>query len=173
MQRLGRRWRRVAAEASRFSLVGAIATVVSFVLFNLLLHGFWVAEPVLDDHPLTSYVLANTIGMLISYNGTRHWVFRHRAAAGADNGFIAYVVINVVTMTLPLACLWFSRNVMGLSDPVADNVSANVIGLTIGFIARFYLFRQYVFSQPRPRVAPTAASTGAPVEPGARGAGGH
>lgn len=132
------------------------------MLFNLLLHGFWIAEPILDDRPFLAYIVANTVGMLVSYNGTRHWVFRHRAAAGADNGLIAYVAINVVTMALPLFCLWVSRSVMGLSDPVADNISANVIGLTTGFIARFYLFRQHVFSHPRP-ATPTGPSTTGPT----------
>lgn len=153
--------------------MGAVATIVSFVLFNLLLHGFWIAEPLLDDRPLTSYVIANTVGMVVSYNGTRHWVFRARRARNGDNGVIGYVVINVVTMSLPLACLWFSRSVLGLSDPVADNVSANVIGLTVGFIARFYLFRQFVFSQPKITKLPTGPSSGAPAEPGARGAAGR
>lgn len=157
--RRGERWRRLSAEAGRFSIVGGLATVVAFVLFNLLLHGFWIAEPILVDSPFVAYILANTVGMAISYYGTRHWVFRTRRAQGTDNGLIAYVVINVVTMALPLFCLWVSRTVLGLSDPVADNVSANGIGLATGFVARFYLFRQHVFNQPR-RPSPTAASTG-------------
>jgi hypothetical protein len=35
--------------------------------------------------------------------------------------------------------------VLGLDSPVADNLSANVIGLAIGTTVRFALFRQYVF----------------------------
>lgn len=164
---MGRRWRRLAAEVGKFSLVGLLATSVAVVLFNWLLHGFLQGEALLEDKPLSAYVLANTIGMLISYGGTRRWVFKHRAAATADGGFTAYVLINVATMTLPVACLWFSRNVLGLTDPVADNVSANVIGLTAGFVARFYLFRKFVFStpaqQPLAVTATTGPSSGAPA----------
>ncbi|MFW6774645.1 GtrA family protein [Nocardioides sp. CPCC 205120] len=169
---MGRRWRRLAAEVSKFSLVGGLATLVSFVLFNALLHGAWVVDPVLGDRPYSSYVLANTIGMLVSYSGTKRWVFRHRQAPGADGGFLAYAGINVVTMVLPMACLWFSRSVLGLSDPVADNISANVIGLSAGFVARFYLFRTYVFNSPVQRAStvpaaiiaePTGPSTAAPA----------
>jgi hypothetical protein len=51
-------------------------------------------------------------------------------------------------MTLPIGCLWISRNVMGLDDPLSDNISANVIGLAMGLGARFYLFRTFVFRRP-------------------------
>jgi hypothetical protein len=55
------------------------------------------------------------------------------------------VSINLVTMLIPLTCLWISRNLMGLDDPLSDNVSANVVGLLLANTARFFLFRQYVF----------------------------
>ena len=50
--------------------------------------------------------------------------------------------------TLPIACLVVSRDVIGLDDPVSDNISANVIGLLLGLSARFYLFRTFVFRRP-------------------------
>ena len=48
-------------------------------------------------------------------------------------------------MIIPMACLWISRNLMGLDDPFSDNISANVIGLALGNAARFVLTRQFVF----------------------------
>ena len=51
-------------------------------------------------------------------------------------------------MILPVLCLWFSRGVLGLDGPVADNVSANLIGAALGLGARFYLFRVFVFKRP-------------------------
>jgi hypothetical protein len=53
-----------------------------------------------------------------------------------------------VTLPIAVATLWFSRHVLGLTDPVSDNVFGNVIGALIGQVARFYLFRKYVFRQP-------------------------
>jgi hypothetical protein len=47
-----------------------------------------------------------------------------------------------------VATLWFSRHVLGLTDPFSDNLFGNVIGALIGQVARFYLFRRYVFRQP-------------------------
>ena len=42
------------------------------------------------------------------------------------------MAINLATMLIPMACLWISRNVLGLDDPLSDNLSANVIGLALG-----------------------------------------
>ena len=86
--------------------------------------------------------------MLVSYRLSRHWTFRHRPPVHADGGRTAFFVINLITMPLSIGCLWFSRHVLGLSDPLSDNIAGNVIGQLLGQAARFYLFRRYVFQQP-------------------------
>ncbi len=146
---MGRRWDRLIAEAGRFLAVGGVATLVALVLFNLLVHGYGVERvTLLGDRPIVAYVLANLVGMVISYRGSRHWAFRDREPVHADGGRTAFVVINVATMSLPVACLFVSRNVLGLDDPLSDNIAANVIGLVLGLVARFWLFRQFVFRRP-------------------------
>ena len=173
---MGSRWQRFLAEVGRFLAVGGVATIVALFLFNLLVHGYNTThEAPLHDHVILAYVLANTAGMVISYRGSRSWAFRDRPPRQADGGRLAFLVINVVTMTLPIGCLWFSRNVLGLDDPISDNISANVIGLAMGLVARFYLFRRFVFRRPvhlphlartRPPVSePTDRSTTDPVRP--------
>lgn len=147
--------RRLVGEVSRFATVGALATLVAFVLFNYLLHGWGGLEAPLAEHAILAYVLANSVGMLVSYRGTRSWAFRHRPPVQADGGRTAYVFINVATMAIPVLLLWFTRNVLGLENAVADNVAANVVGLGLGFAARFHLFRRYVFL---PVPTPTLAS---------------
>lgn len=145
--------RRLAAEVGRFATVGMLATLVAFVLFNYLLHGWGGMEAPLGEHAITAYVAANTVGMLVSYRGTRSWAFRHRPPVQVDGGRTAYLFINVATMAIPVLLLWFTRSVLGIENAVADNISANVVGLGLGFAARFYLFRRYVFLPvPAPRL---------------------
>ena len=140
------RGRRLAGEIGRYLAVGLAATIVSVILFNGLVHGFNTAEVApLNGHPILGYVIANLVGTAISYRGTRWWAFRHRSTTHFDGGRIAFVAISVATMVIPMACLWISRNVLGLDDPFSDNISANVIGLALGNAARFVLTRQYVF----------------------------
>jgi hypothetical protein len=61
-----------------------------------------------------------------------------------------FFAISVGSLVIPVACLWFSRNVLDLSSATADNVAANVVGLFLGFVARFVLFRSLVFSHHEP-----------------------
>ena len=141
------RARRLTGEIWRYLTVGLVATIVAVLLFNLLVHGFsnggWAP---LNARPQLGYVLANVVGMVISYRGTRDWAFRHRSTAHPDRGRTAWIVINTATMAIPMACLWVSRDLLGLDDPLSDNIAANVIGLALANGARFYLSRQFIFS---------------------------
>ena len=139
---------RLRAELSRFIAVSSAATLVALVLFNFLVHGLGTDLSPLAEQPYLAYVLAHSVGMVVSYHGSRTWAFRHRPPSHPDGGWTAYAVINVATMTLPVACLWFSRSVLGLDGPLSDNVSANLIGAVFGLSARFYLFRTFVFKRP-------------------------
>ncbi|GAA1925727.1 hypothetical protein GCM10009737_29360 [Nocardioides lentus] len=161
-------WKRRGKEGLRFAEVGAAATLVSLLLFNLLLHGIWIYDdPWLSGWPVTAYVLANTVGMGVAYVGSRTWAFRGRETQDKDGGVVKFVVINVATMTIPIACLGISRGVLGLDDALSDNVSANLIGLGLSQVARFYLFRRYVFVRPA-APAPAAPATPATATPVAR-----
>jgi putative flippase GtrA len=146
---VGNQYQRVLAELGRFLTVGGVATIVALIIFNVLVHGFSTGHrALLGDRPILAYVLANSVGMVISYRGARSWAFRDRPPRQADGGRSAYVLINLVTMSLPIACLVVSRDVLGLDDPLSDNIAANVIGLALGLGARFYLFRRFVFRRP-------------------------
>jgi putative flippase GtrA len=167
---MGSRWQRFLAEVGRFLAVGGLATIVALILFNWLVHGYTTGrDALLHDHVILAYVLANTVGMVISYRGSRSWAFRDRPPRQADGGRLAFLVINVVTMGLPVGCLWLSRNALGLDDPISDNISANVIGLLMANTARFFLFRWLVFRHPDRFTRSTDRSTTDPVPPPARG----
>ena len=127
---MGGRLRRIGGEAAKFSAVNVVATAVALVLFNLLAHGIpGIHTPgPLNGWPLTSWFLANCVGMAISFNGSRRYAFKHRKPSGPGGGALIYVVINLVSFVIPMACLWITRNVLGWDSVLADNVSANVVG---------------------------------------------
>ena len=145
---MGRRFRHFLAEVTKFLTVGGVATLVALVIFNALVHGYFGGPGPLNQQPLWAFAIANTIGMLVSYRGSRSWAFRNRETVGAAGGRLAFYVINTASMVIPLGCLSFSRYVLGLSDPVADNVAANVVGLGLGTLARFWAIRQFIFLSP-------------------------
>ena len=145
---MGHRWQRFLSEGAKFLTVGGVATVVSFVIFNGLVHGYFGGPGPMHEQPLWAFVIANTLGMVVSYRGSRSWAFRNRSAVGVAGGRLAFFVINIVSMVIPLGCLSFTRYVLGLTDPFADNISANVIGLSLGTLARFWAIRRFIFLSP-------------------------
>lgn len=141
----------IVVEIGRFMVTGGLSTLTSFLVFNFLAHGLYLtSDPWLESQPIASFVIANVCGMLVSYRLSRHWAFRHRPPVHPDGGRTAFFVINLVTMPIPMVLLWLSRNWLGLDDPVSDNLAGTVIGQLLGQVARFYLFREYVFQQPMP-----------------------
>jgi putative flippase GtrA len=129
--------------------VGAISTAVAVVLYNWMAYAPYGIWSPLHGHITMSYIGSHAVGMLVSYELSRRWTFKQRAERKAGEGFVAYAVINIITMsTIPIGCLWFSRHVLGLTSGLADNMSGNVVGLLISQVARFYLFRTFVFHRP-------------------------
>jgi len=145
---VGHRSRRLFSEGAKFVTVGGVATLVALVIFNGLVHGYLGGPGPMNDEPLVAFAIANLVGMVVSYRGSRSWAFRHREAVGIAGGRVAYFVINIVSMAIPLLCLTVSRYVLHFDDPVSDNVSANLIGLGLGTLARFWAIRRWIFKQP-------------------------
>ncbi len=145
---MGYRWQRFLSEGAKFLTVGGVATLIAFVFFNGLVHGYFGGPGPMHEQPLGAFVIANTIGMLVSYRGSRSWAFRNREAVGVAGGRVAFFVINIASMVIPLGCLAFTRYVLGRSDPVADNFAANVVGLGLGTLARFWAIRRFIFLSP-------------------------
>ncbi len=146
---MGSRLRRIGGEALKFSAVNVVATVVAVFLFNALVHGVpgMYAPGPLHGFPLATYFIANTVGMLISFYGSRRYAFRHRMPTGPGGGLVNYAIINFVSFVIPMACLWVTRNVFDWSSVFADNVAANVVGAVLAMLVRFWAFRRFVFKR--------------------------
>ena len=72
-----------------------------FSVFNFLVHGLYLtADPWLATQPITAFVIANLVGMVVSYRLSRYWTFRHRPPVHADGGRTAFFLINLVTLPL-------------------------------------------------------------------------
>lgn len=156
---MGRRLSRLAGEVAKFLTVGGVATLVAFVIFNGLVHGYLGGPGPMHEQPLGAFVLANMVGMVVSYRGSRSWAFRHREAVGPAGGWFAFFVINMVSMAIPLICLTVSRYGFHLTDPFSDNIAANGIGLALGTAARFWAIRRFIFLNPSTPEARDAAAT--------------
>lgn len=105
----------------------------------------------LQDQPIPAYVLVNVVAGFVAYLGMRLWAFSHREVHAPLTSLVRFFALGALTMLIPVVCLAVSRYVLGRSDLWADNISANVIGLSLGTATRFFVFRRYVFlDAPRP-----------------------
>ncbi len=130
-------------EVVKFGLVGAVAYVVDVGVFNLLR---FAGPRLLEDKPLTAKAISVAVATCVAWYGNRQWTFRHRRTPRPMRELGQFAAINVVGLLIMLACLGVSHYVLDLRDPVADNISANVVGLALSTLFRFYAYRTWVFT---------------------------
>lgn len=130
-------------EIAKFGLVGLSALVVDIGLFNIL--RFAGGEGPLYDKPITAKVISVAVATTVAYAGNRFWTFRHRGRTHMGKEYLMFFALNGVAMLIAVTCLWFSHYVLGLDSPLADNISANVVGLGLGTLFRFWSYRKWVF----------------------------
>ncbi len=143
VQQVRERTAELAREVVKFGLVGLVSLVVDVGGFNLLRYAG--GDGPLHDKPLTAKTISVTLATTVAYLGNRHWTFRHRRRSGLTREYGLFVLLNGVGLGIALLCLWLSHYVLGLTSPLADNISANVIGLGLGTLFRFWSYRRWVF----------------------------
>lgn len=151
------RLRRGVGELSRFGAVGLGAFVIDVGLFNLLVH---VGDPgLLADKPLTAKTIATVVATVFAYQINREWTWKDRSRRGFWREYSLYFLLNAIGLVITLLPLAVSRYLLDLSSALADNISANVIGIALGTLFRFWSYRRWVFpaveKEPEVSRAPT------------------
>lgn len=129
-------------ELGKFGTVGATAYLVDVVVFNVFrdtVGSMWAK------------VISTAIAATLAFAGNKLWTWRDRDHAKLHRAYALYFLFNAVGLGISLACLWFSRDVLGAEWPavfrtrLADNISAMVVGMTLGTVFRFWSYRTFVF----------------------------
>jgi putative flippase GtrA len=141
-------------ELAKFGVIGAFAYIVDVSTFNALRSG------PLADRPLTAKFISTVVATTVAYFGNRHWTFRHRERTGLRREYALFFAFNAVGLAIALGCLGFSHYLLGLTSPLADNISANVVGMALGTIFRFWTYRRWVFTEV---LEPTTAELAEPL----------
>ncbi|MDO5728686.1 MAG: GtrA family protein [Actinomycetaceae bacterium] len=143
-----RRWearrQRRLIEGLRFLLVGGMNYVVDVGVFNAL------RATVMATQPVSAKVISATVATLFSWVVNRSWTFSTRARRRMLHEFIGFMVINALGLVPPVVCLWFSHYVLGFESQLADNISANIIGVALGTLVRYLGYSLVVFN-PKPK----------------------
>ncbi|GAA1658422.1 GtrA family protein [Kribbella alba] len=149
---LYRQFEHLVHEVAKFGLVGLIGTLVDLPIYNWLVFDnpliFGSAgHGMLHDKPVTAKIISTVIATVATYLGNRHWTWKHRERTGLHREYILFFVLNGIGLGIAAACLGFSRYVLDQHNALADNIAANVIGLGLGTLFRFWSYRKFVFRE--------------------------
>jgi putative flippase GtrA len=152
------RLRALAHEAAKFGVVGGIGFVVDVGIFNLLR---FAGDPgVLEHKPLTAKAISVACATVITYIGNRHWTWAHRGRSARHREATLFFLFNALGMAIALACLAVSHYLLDLHSALADNISANGVGLVLGMLFRFWAYRTYVFKPAAREASPPREQVG-------------
>lgn len=134
------RVRRLFSELAKFGTVGAVSFVVDVLVFNAVLTA--------TDKPLTAKIVASLISATNAFVLHRAWSFKHRERTTVRREYGLFVVLNAVGLGIALLCLAVSHYVLGFESRLADNISANGVGVLLGTAFRFWSYRKFVWAAP-------------------------
>jgi putative flippase GtrA len=127
-----------SGEVLRFAVVGLVAYASDVLVFNVLLLGFRVPST-------ASKVVSSMVAIAVAFAGSRWFTWRSRRSDRVLREYVLFLLFSGLAAAIQVLCLVVARDVLGLRSPLADNVSANVVGMGLATIFRFWTFRRFVF----------------------------
>jgi putative flippase GtrA len=136
------RFTRLFREVGKFGVVGGVTYIIDTGIFRAGLSA--------GVNPLLAKTGATVVAATLAFIGNRYWTWRDRTDGGVHRAYALYFVFNAVGLGVGLACLGASHYLLGRVWPVfttdlADLVSANVVGVALGSLFRFWAYRRFVF----------------------------
>lgn len=151
------RFRTLLRQGLAFLAVGGVGFLVDVGVFNALRATVFSPAHV-SNGELWAKAVSVTLAIGVNWLGNRTIAFRRERRTGprrvVAREAVEFFAASLLGSVVALVCLVISHDVMGLRSAADDNISANVIGLGIGTVLRFALYRVWVF---RPRVSSSGA----------------
>jgi putative flippase GtrA len=139
------RFRQQIHEGAKFGIVGLLGLVIVLVGSDALHYELHYGK-------FASVTIATVLATVFTFVGNRYWSFRGREGAGARYESIMFFVLNAVGLLIQYACIGLVTDVMGLSQRFWYSV-ANLVGVGIGTLFRFWSYRKWVWVSPEARLA--------------------
>jgi putative flippase GtrA len=138
-------------QAVSFLLVGGVGFIVDIVIFNAL------RTTVFSHDPIVAKVISTSFAIVANWIGNRYWTFRTERRTGGRRRVVREAVefglVSAAGSLIALCCLWVSHYALGFTSVLDDNIASNVVGLALGTVFRFVLYRVWVFGHARSNYA--------------------
>src|SRR5690606_4870065 len=132
-------------------VVGAIGFLADAAMYNLLV--FWGGEGVMYHSPLPAKIIAIVVATVVTYFGNKWWTYGDTKSDNPVRQYLLYALFNVAAIALQLGCLAFSRYVLELSSPLADNIAGTFVGQAVAVVFRYWAYGKFVFPETGDRTA--------------------
>jgi putative flippase GtrA len=129
-------------EVRMFLAVGGAGYLVDLGVFNLLLS----VQPFASLDPSVARTIAVAAAMCVTYVGSRTLTWRDHSSGDRRREVGLFVLFNIIGFGFSLVTLTLSHDLLGLTSRLADNLSANVVGVALGTIFRFLTYKRFVFA---------------------------
>ncbi|HUS20571.1 MAG TPA: glycosyltransferase family 2 protein [Aeromicrobium sp.] len=129
-------------EMTAFLAVGLCGLMVDVALFNVV-RGL---DPFRLWDPTVARTLAMIVAMSVTFAGNRMVTWRQHVPESGVRAMGTFALLNFIGLGISNVCLVLSHDVMGLTTALADNVSANGVGLALGTAFRYLTYRRFVFA---------------------------
>ena len=131
------RFRHLIHEGAKFLVIGALGTVVTFGVANLLQH---VGE-------YKAITVATVVATIVTYLGNRFWTFRHRQNQSTGRETLTFLVLNGIGLLIYYGCIFVMYDLPGFKGKVWYN-AALIVGTGLGTLFRFWSYRKWVWTAP-------------------------
>ncbi len=130
-------------EVLTFLAVGGAGYIVDVTAFNLLLS----IHPFNHWDPSVARLLAVAVAMVVTYLGNATLTWQGQSGKSLRHEVTLFVIFNLIGLGISVLTLVISHDLMGLTSRLADNISANVVGLILGTAFRYWSYRTFVFTK--------------------------
>lgn len=134
---LHRRFATLIAELTRFGLIGTLGLIIDLG-GAALLHGK------AGFGPLMAKAISASVATVVSYTGHRLWTFRHRASQSIPRGGLIFFGLNLIGLAISLLVIAIVTGPLDQHSLAAYN-AAQVIGVLLGMLFRYWSYRRWVF----------------------------
>lgn len=131
----------------KFGLVGGVGFVVDFGLYNLLIFTVLAPESV-PLGALVAKVVSTLVAITTNWIGNRLWTFRRHRRHDSGREAAEFFAVSLAGLVVGVLPLLVTHYLIGWTSPIVDNL-ANLVGLALGSVFRFALYRWWVFAPSR------------------------
>lgn len=135
-------------QVASFGLIGGLGVIVDMGTFNIL--RATVLHPTQAGWgPMAANVIGTLVAIAFNWVGNRYWTFRHdRHHTSTTREAVEFLGVSLAGLLIGLVPLWITHYGLGWTSPLADNI-AKLIGIGVGSVFRFALYRWWVYSPSR------------------------